>query len=294
MTPGGGSRGTSRTRNRYHPPMASRLTRVGAMALAAALGAVLAGCPNLGALGSGSADAGKEPQDGETMGDSLAASQDGGSPCANPHEFCEDFDEEGGAYSSRLGQSLAGATLAVRTDAFVSPPASLRVDPSTYTSSAYLVVTLSKSPLPSGIRCEEDLQVAGPLGNGDYVVVFQIDAVSSDPSVASYEVYAQTYSGEASITETSRSTADGGPGDIGSAGLPYTLADGRWHHVAMTMTLGATPNALVYVDGSLGATLALSPPQGVVAFRFEIGVDYAAASGKWDSHHDNAFCDWVP
>lgn len=207
--------------------------------------------------------------------------------CDGVHLVCENFDEDGGAWSSKLQPVMNGATLAVGTDDFVSSPASLRIASDGGNNTAgYLLATLPQ-PLPNDFECKLAVRVEG-IPSGKLVQTANIGLYSTDPNVSTYSLFFQgdPLSGQLYEFEL---MADGGLNESPKA-LPYSVVDGKWHNVAIAVHLGAPATAQMTLDDGLVTTRSISPPSTITGASFTIGIQYSNSLAGWTARIDDAFC----
>jgi hypothetical protein len=235
---------------------------------------------NLGDLSSSSDAATDAPTN-----DAIAP--DAGDFCGegDAHIFCEDFDEDGGVWSTKLQPVTNGALLSVGRDDFVSPPASLRID-SDSSANAYLLATLPQPP-PTDFACTLSVRVES-IAPTAIVQTATISLYSTDPNVNDYSIFFQGNSSNGQLYEY-EAMVDGAISG-GPKALPYSIVDGSWHRVAIVVHLGAKTAAMTLDDG-LTTTRTISPPPSITGASFTIGIDYAISQNGWTARFDDAFCD---
>ncbi len=211
-----------------------------------------------------------------------------GALCSGNHILCETFDD-GGWAASWIMQSNQ-STMDVVTDDFVSPPGSLRITAGVSDAHGILLGTFP-SPVTDFV-CSVSVRVAG-FPDGYYsrvspVVLYDIN----DPSLEDYEITFMGYNQNGYLDEHVESAGDAGWIDD-SQTLPYTVVDGAWHRLTLTVHLGAPPTAEIHLDGNsgVGATKPLTPPASVSGVAFAIGISSSGSGGGWVAHFDDAVCD---
>ncbi len=219
------------------------------------------------------------------------AAPDAVASACSGHILCESFDHDGGWASSWVPQSSA-ATMEVATDDFVSPPASLRITSTGADARAVLLGTFP-SPLPTDFACSVSVRVEGfPAGHYNRVAPVVLYDIA-DPTLLDYEATFMGVDQSGYLDEHVESNGDAGWTDDGRP-LPYSIVDGAWHRLTLTVHLGASPSAQLDLDGKtgIGATKPLTPPSPVSGIAFAVGL--ASSNGGpsgWVAHFDDAVCD---
>jgi hypothetical protein len=216
------------------------------------------------------------------------ASSDALDFCArDAHVFCEDFDEDGGAWNAKLQPVNNGVTLTIGTDDFTSPPASLRTVADAAFQSGYLIAALPQ-PVLTDFVCTLSVRIEGVAVNG-IVQTANISLFSSNPNVNDYSLFFQGDTVNGQLDEYEQMT-DGAVTNIPKL-LPYSVLDGKWHRIALAVHLGGAATAAMTLDDGLTTTMSITPPTPVTSASFTIGIDYSNASTGWTAHFDDAFCD---
>ena len=230
-----------------------------------------------------STDAAPDAGDGSTD----AVVEAGPRFCTGTHLLCEDFDEDGGAWSDALKPQANNVTLTVVTNEFTSSPASLRIRPLSANASGGLIATFP-TPLPTDFTCALSLRVESFPG-GAIMQAAEVSIATSDPNVALYNVFLQADTGNTQLYEFEQVVDGGGVNSLKA--LPLAVLDGAWHRMTLTMHVASSPSATMDFGGNNSATKTLTPPSPITGFNFAIGIGFTNAASTWTAYFDDAVCD---
>jgi hypothetical protein len=222
--------------------------------------------------------------------DSASGDVGAGGPCAARRwALCDDFDHA--PLAALWGTMLAaGGTLAVDSDASVSPPNSLLVTlplPSEAGAPQAGVAKSIEGPV-STIHCELALRLdlADPKG-GMVPVSFSLS--SADPVKRNYFLFLLVEGSTMKLLEYI-DFADGGSSELGT--LLAAPPVGQWQRYVIDVALGSAE--MTMSDGAMNlTTLKLHPPVATTATTLNIGIYGVYAPGddsSWRVRFDDVRC----
>jgi hypothetical protein len=242
------------------------------------------------------------PSDSFVPGDSLTEAEGSAPPmdaqtfcAANPgHSLCDDFDEPGFRDVWNQGLTLTdGATLGQDPDAYTSPPYSLGVVKPTTQTAQTAFLTEKFTDQPNEIDMSFDLWIVEAGNTG---------AAIAELVISNGQIFAVVLKGLNPITFEISQSVHGPDGGIEYGDVPnvtFSLATGRWYHVALTFLLvGINGDGMVSAGvgdaGSLSGIPVFAPsaPPGTT-FDLRAGLaDYASTPfGSWTVRLDNFVAD---
>lgn len=216
-----------------------------------------------------------------------AATEAGPRFCTGTHLLCEDFDDDSGSWSDAVQPTANNVTLTVVTNDSTSKPASLRIVPLGAGASGGLVGVFPTPP-PTDFTCALSMRIEG-FPPGAIMQAAQLAVSTSDPNVIIYDVFFQADTQNAQLYEY-ENLIDGG-GINSQKSLPFSILDGAWHRLTLTMHVASSPNAVMDLGGNSGATKTITPPSPITGFQFNIGIGFTNAAPNWTAYFDDAVCD---
>jgi len=225
----------------------------------------------------------------DVAADSLAEASTEAGPrfCTGKHLLCEDFDDDSGSWSDAVQPTANNVTLTVVTNESTSKPASLRIVPLGANASGGLVGVFPAPP-PTDFTCAVSLRIEG-FPPGAIMQAAQLAVSTSDPNVIIYDVFFQADTQNAQLYEYENLTDGGGVNSQKS--LPFSILDGAWHRLTLTMHVASSPSAVMDLGDNNGTTKTLSPPSPITGFRYNIGIGFTNAATGWTAYFDDAVCD---